>query len=142
MFDFGCHRVEVLLNLFGEVSNVKGLASNVHFEREVEDTACALLLFARGTQAVLSVTHAAREAQDTLEVFGSEGSIRVDVLNEGRLRVRTHDGERFESHPPHSNLHQPLIDDFARAVVEGRTPRVDGRTGQRVSEILELIYAV
>jgi predicted dehydrogenase len=142
MFDFGCHRIEVLLNLFGDVTNVKGLASNVVFEREVEDTACALLQFGRGTQAVLSVTHAAREPRDTLEVFGSEGSVRVDVLNEGVLRVRARAGERVETHAPHANLHQPLIDDFARAVVEGRPPRVDGRTGQRVSEVLELIYAV
>jgi predicted dehydrogenase len=142
MFDFGCHRVEVLLNLFGDVSKVRGLFSNVLFEREVEDTASALLRFERGPQAVLTVTHAAREPQDTLEVFGSEGSVRVDVLNDGRLKVRTRGGVREETHAPHTNLHQPLVDDFARAVVEGRPPRVDGRTGQKVSEILELIYAV
>jgi predicted dehydrogenase len=142
MFDFGCHRVEVLLNLFGDVSQVKGLASNVLFAREVEDTASALLQFERGPQAVLTVSHAAREPQDTLEVFGSEGSVRSDVLNEGKLKVRTAAGERLETHVPHPNLHSPLIEDFARAVVEGRPPRVDGRTGQKVSEILEQIYAV
>ena len=141
MFDFGCHRIEVLLNLFGDVSAVRALVGNVLFERDVEDTACALLQFDRGTQGVVSVTHAAREPQDTLEVFGSEGSIRVDVLNEGRLRVRTKEGERFESHPPHANLHQPLVEDFTRAVLEGGRPRVDGRAGQKVSEVLEMIYA-
>jgi len=140
MFDFGCHRVEVLLNLFGRAVEVKGLTSNVVFEREVEDTACALLKFEGGAQAVLSVTHAAREPQDTLEIFGSEGSVRVGVLNEGRLRIRTAGGEREEVHAPHANLHQPLIEDFARAVVEGGRPRVDGAAGQAVSEVLELIY--
>jgi predicted dehydrogenase len=141
MFDFGCHRVEVLLNLFGDVKAVKGLATNVLFGREVEDTACALLQFERGTQGVISVTHAARDPQDTLEIFGSEGSVRVDVLNEGRLCVSTEDGHSLQSHPPHANLHQPLVEDFASAVVEGRPPRVDGRVGQKVSEILEQIYA-
>ena len=141
MFDFGCHRIEVLVNLFGDVKAVRGLAGNVIFEREVEDTASAVIEFGRGTQAVLTVTHAAREPQDTLEIFGSEGSVRIDVLNQGRLRIRSKDGERVERHPPHANLHQPLIDDFTRAVVEGRPPRVDGQTGQKVSEILELIYA-
>ena len=141
MFDFGCHRVEVFLNLFGDVKAVRALTGNVLFEREVEDTACALLQFERGMQGVISVTHAAREAQDTLEVFGSEGSIHVDVLNEGRLYVRTKEGERVELHPPHANLHQPLIEDFARAVVEGRPPRLDGQVGQKVSEVLELIYS-
>lgn len=140
MFDFGCHRIELFLNLFGDVKAVKALAGNVLFEREVEDTACALLRFEQGTQAVLSVTHAAREPQDTLEIFGSEGSVHVEVLNEGLLRVRTKDGERVESHPPHANLHQPLIEDFARAINEGRLPRVDGQVGQKVSEILETIY--
>ena len=141
MFDFGCHRIELLINLLSDVKGVKALLGNVLFEREVEDTACALLQFERGTQGVITVTHAAREPQDTLEIFGSEGSVRIDVLNEGRLRVRTKEGERFESHPPHANLHQPLVEDFTRAVVERRQPRVDGRTGQRVSEVLEMIYA-
>ena len=141
MFDFGCHRVEVLIDLFGDVKAVRALVGNVLFEREVEDTACALLQFERGTQGVISVTHAAREPQDTLEIFGSEGSVSIDVLNEGLLRVRTKEGERFESHPPHANLHAPLMEDFARAVVEGGRPRVDGRVGQMVSEVLEIIYA-
>ena len=141
MFDFGCHRIEVLLSLFGEVKAVKGLATNVLFEREVEDTACALLQFERGTQGVISVTHAASEPQDTLEIFGSEGSVRVDELNKGHLCVMSKEGMSTERHPPHANLHQPLIDDFTRAVVEGRPPRVDGQVGQKVSEILELIYA-
>ena len=141
MFDFGCHRVEVLINLLGEVTAVKALVGNVLFGREVEDTACALLQFARGTQGVITVTHAAREPQDTLEIFGSEGSVRVDVLNEGRLCVSAQEGHSLERHPPHANLHQPLIDDFTRAVIEGRPPRVDGHAGQKVSEVLELIYA-
>ncbi|HWW76055.1 MAG TPA: Gfo/Idh/MocA family oxidoreductase [Pyrinomonadaceae bacterium] len=141
MFDFGCHRIEVLLNLFGRAVEVKGLTSNVVFKREVEDTACALLKFEGGAQAVLSVTHAAREPQDTLEIFGDAGSVRVGVLNEGRLRIRTTGGEREEVHAPHANLHQPLIEDFARAVVEGGRPRVDGAAGQAVSKVLELIYA-
>jgi predicted dehydrogenase len=140
MFDFGCHRVEVLLNLFGDVKAVKGLASNVLFEREVEDTACALLQFERGTQGVISVTHAACDPRDAFEIFGSEGSVRVDELNSGRLCSLTNEGARSESHPPYANLHQPLIEDFARAVNEGRPPRVDGRVGQKVSEILEQIY--
>ncbi len=141
MFDFGCHRIEVLFNLFGDVTAVRALTGNVLFEREVEDTACAVLQFGRGTQGVISVTHAAREPQDTLEIFASEGSIRIDVLNEGRMLIRTKDGERFESHTPHENLHQPLVEDFTRAVLEDGKPRVDGRTGQKVSEILEQIYA-
>jgi predicted dehydrogenase len=142
LMDFGCHRIELLLSLLGKLANVRAVSGNVLFRREVEDTICALLQFESGAQAVLSVTHAAREPQDTLEIFGSEGSVRAEVLNEGTLRFRSGGGERIEAHPPHPNLHQPLIEDFAQAVVEGRPPRIDGRFGQTVSEVLELIYHV
>ena len=140
MLDFGCHRIEVLINLFGTVKVMGSLVGNVLFDREVEDTASALFQFESGPHAILSVTHAAIEPQDTLSIFGSLGSIHVSVLNEGRVRVRTTEGERVETHPPHSNLHQPLIDDFARAVLENREPQVSGRVGLEVARIEEEIY--
>src|SRR5262249_18348431 len=59
MFDFGCHRLEVLLHLFGRVRATTGVIANVAFDREVEDTAAALLQFDRGPCAALAVTHAA-----------------------------------------------------------------------------------
>ena len=48
MMDFGCHRIEVLLNLFGAVRETTGLAANVAFDRDVEDTAAVLLRFESG----------------------------------------------------------------------------------------------
>jgi predicted dehydrogenase len=141
MFDFGCHRVEVLINLFGVVKEVKALDGNVVFGREVEDTAVALLRFEGGTQGIITITHAAREPQDTLDVFGSEGSVRVGLLNSGELKVRTTAGERVEVHTPHANLHQPLVEDFTRAVLAGESPLVDGHAGLEVSKVLEMIYA-
>jgi predicted dehydrogenase len=140
MFDFGCHRIEILINLFGQVREARGLLSNALFEREVEDTATALLQFESGPQAVLSVTHAAHAPQDALNIFGSNGSIHVAILNEGTMKVKTEAGERIETHPPHSNLHQPLIDDFAQAALQQRAPQVDGRAGLEVARIEEEIY--
>src|SRR5258708_3862758 len=45
MFDFGCHRIEALTNIFGPVIEVKAMTANVVFDREVEDTATALFRF-------------------------------------------------------------------------------------------------
>lgn len=140
MFDFGCHRIEVLANIFGPITKVKAITSNVLFDRDVEDTAMALFQFERGTSGVLSVTHAAREAQDTLEIFGSRGSIHVPVLNNGTMRVTSDAGERFETHPADANLHAPLIRDFAEAVINDRAPAVGGDIGRMVAKIEEEIY--
>lgn len=135
MFDFGCHRIEVLLNLFGSVVRLEATKSNEFFKREVEDVATALFQFERGTSATLTVAHSARESQDTLDIFGSTGSIHVPVLNAGLLRVLSESGERTESHPPAMNLHMPLIEDFSRAVLEKRNPAVDGSIGRSVAAI-------
>lgn len=141
MFDFGCHRIEVLLDLLGDIRDVKSTLANAFFDREVEDTATAIFQFERGTSGTLTVTHAAREPQDTLDLFFTNGSIHIPVLNEGTMRVLTKDGERIETHPNHPNIHQPLIEDFAKAVLERRDQIVTGEIGRQVALIEEKIYA-
>jgi len=142
MFDFGCHRIQVLLHLFGPVQTVKAITSKALFDRQVEDTAVAAFAFAGGTLATLTVSHAVTEPRDTFVVWGSEGSIVIDVLNEGKIIVRSKTDERTESHPAAPNIHQPLIDDFVRAIVENRQPLVTGETGRAVARVEEEIYAV
>ena len=140
MMDFGCHRIEVLQHLFGNVKEMQSKLFNVHFKREVEDTAYVSLLFENHTQAIIRVTHAAYEAQDTLDIYGTKGTIHIPVLNNGTLMVKTEKGERTEYHPPHQNVHQPLIEDFTNAVLENRNPVVDGLVGREVTLILDNIY--
>ena len=141
MFDFGCHRIEVLANVFGQVTRVKALTAKVVFEREVEDTATALFQFAGGACAALSVTHAASEPQDTFDIFGLHGSIHIPVLNEGSMRIVFREGERYERHPADINLHAPLIRDFVDAVANDCNPAVPGETGRMVAAVEEKIYA-
>ncbi len=140
MFDFGCHRIEVLANLLGPISKTRALTANVAFKREVEDTASALFQFENGCCAVLSVTHAAAEPQDTLEIFGSRGSIHISNLNQGIIRVVSSDGEVCEEFAPDANLHAPLICDFADAVLNDRNSAVTGEVGRMVAMIEEEIY--
>jgi predicted dehydrogenase len=141
MMDFGCHRIEVLMNLFGSISRTTSLVGSALFEREVEDTCIASFEFESKLQAVLTVSHASFESRDTLEIFGSEGSLHVPALNRGELRIKTGAGERTELHPLHANIHQPLIEDFTRAVIENREPKVCGLIGREVARIEEIIYA-
>jgi predicted dehydrogenase len=140
MIDFGCHRIELLVNVLGPVKQVASLVLNAAFDREVEDTAVAAIQFESGPCAVLSVTHAVSEPRDTLDIFGTRGSITIPVLNRGEIRISSLAGDRVESHPPATNIHQPLIEDFVDSVLAGRQPRVDGECGRVVAEIEEAIY--
>jgi predicted dehydrogenase len=141
MFEFGCHRIQLLLHLFGSVRAVSAAKSNSLFDREVEDTATASLEFASGLVATLTVSHAVMEPRDTFVVWCSEGSVSTKVLNEGKLIVRSRNGERAESHEPARNIHQPLIEDFVRAIIDDRQPSVTGEIGRAVAEVEEEIYS-
>lgn len=141
MFDFGCHRIEVLLDVFGKVSKISALRANRFFQRDVEDVASVLFQFERGVAGVLTVAHSAGEPQDTFDVFGSRGSIHVPVLNKGEIRIVTEAGERTELHAPRENIHQPLLEDFIDAVLNDRQPQVGGEIGRAVAEVLEMVYA-
>ena len=140
MMDFGCHRLEVLNNLFGEVTQIKSLVTKTAFEREVEDTATALLQFESGTCASVTVTHTASEPQDTLSIFGTKGSIHIPVLNKDEIRIKNEKGEIVESHPTHPNVHLPLIKDFTNAVLENREPLVTGEIGRKIQILEDKIY--
>ena len=140
MVDFGCHRIEVLLNLFDDVQRVESLVSNSLLGREVEDTAVALFQFAGGESATLAVTHATGESVDTIEIFGTNGSIHVPSLNSSEITIKASGTYRIESHPTAANIHQPLINDFAEAIIDDREPMVNGEAGRSVSVILVEIY--
>ena len=141
MADFGCHRIEVLLDLLGPLAEVHGLPANVRYrEREVEDSCTAHLRFRSGATAVLAVSHAAAEPRDTVGIFGTRGSAHVSVLNLGGLRVVAPGGTRAEAHPPHPNLHQPLVEDFLAAVRDGREPSVTGGIGLDVARVVARVY--
>ncbi len=142
MMDFGCHRIEVLTNLFGEVTQLKSIVSNAIFGREVEDTASALFQFENGTCANLTVTHAANEPQDTLDIFGTRGSIHIPVLNGAELKIRIGGEEKTEFHAPAGNIHQPLIEDFTEAVLNDREPTVTGEIGREIARLEEEIYQI
>jgi predicted dehydrogenase len=141
MADFGCHRLEILLHLLGPIRRVTSLVSTIALDREVEDTATALLQFERGASGMLAVTHAAADRQDTLDLFGTKGSIRVPSLNSGDMTVRVDGVDRSESLPPARNLHMPLVEDFVEAVRTRRAPAVDGHVGRAVAAVQDAIYA-
>jgi len=165
MFDFGSHRIEVLLNVFGELKETNGFIDSLRFQREVEDTGTAHFRFKSGVNAVLNVTHAAYESQDTFDIFATDGSIHVDNLNGGTLKIISRevervevDGvevepveeegvelervevERIEKCPPHENIHQPLVEDFSRALIYERNPDVSGIEGREVNKVEEDIF--
>ncbi len=140
LMDFGCHRIEVLLYLLGEIARVKASTAEVYDRHDVEDVATLLLEFGSGAHGVLSVMRGGTEDRDTVTILGTRGSVRVNTLSQGVITVVTADGSHTETLAPRSNFHLPMIEDFTRSLLEGRAPEVDGRIGLRVQEIVDEAY--
>jgi predicted dehydrogenase len=141
MMDMGCHRIEMLLRLFGPVSDVTPWVGRLRIDRDIDDTATALLQFRSGVHATLSVSWAPSEKRDSVEIFATSGTISIPALGVGTMIVRSDAGERTEHHPSDPNHHQPLVDDFIRAVAERRAPLVSGEIGLEVNRIEAAIYS-
>jgi len=140
MMDFGSHRIELLLDWFGDPVDVTSYSDSVLLQRDAEDTSSVQMRFASGVRGAVTVSHAVFGFRDSLEVFGSRGSLQVPSLNGGDITIRTAEGERTEVLPPHANFHQPLVDDFVAAIRDDRSPTVGANCAVAVQRVLDKIY--
>jgi predicted dehydrogenase len=141
MMDLGCHRIDLLIHLLGEVRAAHGVLANLRFrDRDVEDHATASLAFACGATGHVTASHCFDRPEDRLSIIGSKGRLLVSDLGAGTLEAVTASGTtRFEL-PPHPNLHTPVVEDFCRAVLASRDPAVPGEEGARATRVLDRIY--
>ena len=107
----------------------------------MEDTSVGIVSFNSGVTALLTVTTGAFEGMDTLDIFGSRGSIHIPVLNGKTLILKTEEGESVETYPVHPNLHQPYIEAVTEAILKGQPVPVDGAYAMEVNRIIEAIYS-
>lgn len=149
----GIHTVDLLLWLFGDVTNVRARTAALLHEIEVEDTALALLEFSSGALGVLQATTAAYPGYPRrLEITGSEGTVILegDLLVSADLRnshenLATEDTGELSAaatSPVVSDFraHRRVIEDFIAAIRQDNSPVCDGREGRRSLELVERIY--
>lgn len=140
VMDIGSHRLDLFLHLLGDVRRVQSsCAASPDFE--AEDAATVLVDFENGAQGVLQCYFGTVDTPDRLEVIGTEGRATTEDLNAGDLTLFTSGSSLTEAHPPHENLHAPLIRDFADAIRSGREPRVTGEIGKATNSIIAGVYA-
>ena len=140
LMDFGCHRIEVMLNLMGRITEVKGITGQVYPWHDVEDVATVLFKFENNVCGVLTVMRGGTINRDTVYIQGTNGSIQVDNLNEGKIRFKTGNRSYQDTLPKAENGHLPLIESFTQAILNNKAPRVDGNIGLDVQRAIEAAY--
>ena len=156
----GIHQVDLMLWFMGRVKQVKAQTTLIgHEGLEVEDLACALLTFENGAMGVIEAStaiwpgHSAR-----VEIHGTHGSA---IIEDGELRFWKFMEEKPEDKNIQKQLdkesdlgsgagdplaslhhegHRRQIADFIDAIIEDRSPFIDGREARHAVELIEAVY--
>jgi 1,5-anhydro-D-fructose reductase (1,5-anhydro-D-mannitol-forming) len=115
LYDVASHRIDAMNFLFGKPERATGLRSNALHDLKVEDSATALIGYAGGIHAVVDARWNSRVSRDEFRVIGTTGELNLTPLNGPDLV-----GPNITEHlPTATNTHQPIIENFVAAVLEG-----------------------
>ncbi len=115
LYDIASHRIDVLNFLFGQPERASGFLSNAVHRYAVEDNATVMIDYAGGVRGIVDVRWHSKIRRDECRIRGTEGEMELSPLNGPEL---VYPGGR-EHLPVHSNVHLPMIENFADAV-EGK----------------------
>ncbi|MCA9214239.1 MAG: Gfo/Idh/MocA family oxidoreductase [Planctomycetales bacterium] len=140
LMDIGSHRLDLFLDLFGEVSSVKAFTENIVASHESEDAGIVTMKFSTGPIGILETYFGATDVPDRFQITCTRGAMFTDSLNDGELVLMQNGTTTRESHPAHRNLHAPLIADFTSAILDFRQPTVTGQQGAAVNKLIDRAY--
>jgi predicted dehydrogenase len=163
------HQLDLLIWYLGEIEEVFGYWANQnHPYIEVEDTAVAVIRFKNGALGNLVVSNSQNPAINArVTVHGANGA-SVGVQTDGGAMFvpgltsiteapfndlwtirgeetslpqwKTEDAQLFQRVNPMEYFHRLQIQDFLRAIREGRPPAITGEDGRRTVELFTAIY--
>ncbi|MGD9497270.1 MAG: Gfo/Idh/MocA family protein [Armatimonadota bacterium] len=141
LMDVGSHRLDLACWFLGDPVEVTGFADRLdRDDMLVPDLECLLARMSSGAHLHCTASWAISTPADELIIRGSEGTIEARSYDRAPLLLHRGGETQGFDLPPASNWHLPLIDDFARAIVEGRAPEFTARDGLQASRIMEGCY--
>jgi len=149
------HNIDLMCWLVGRPVKVIGHIETLYHNIEVEDLASATIIFENGAQGIFQASTIDLIGTARFEICGDKGKILVEkkakmALFDKSIRDYIASGENWITKTslqwfdiePKTELkkeHQPIIEDFAEAIISGREPLVTGEDG-RIS--LEIVNAI
>jgi myo-inositol 2-dehydrogenase/D-chiro-inositol 1-dehydrogenase len=168
LLDEGLHGADFVRWLFGEPEEVTCFTSDVALPIPVEDTAIAIYRFANGLLAEVSSCWHFMAAQNSVEIFGTNGSIVLsgvdlgsrDVTEEGYLKYYIHPAQKDDGSDPLGPkdrewtvsdivpqfkidtevFHRNVAQAFIDTIVDGKEPPITVIDGRRAVEMILAAY--
>lgn len=139
--DIGSHRIDLMSWWFGLPRRVVADVRTLVQPYAVEDAVTTLWDYADGPQVAASFHWCTEPRADELHLVGTRGALTLSPLDTGPVELAGMEGgPPADSYPRPENGHAPLIEAFARAVIDGRPPRFDGSSGLAATTIIDAVY--
>ncbi|OHB80367.1 MAG: hypothetical protein A2V98_04755 [Planctomycetes bacterium RBG_16_64_12] len=138
--DVGVHKFDLLAWWFGMPGELIARVATLAHDYAVEDSAVLLMTFSGGAQCTASFHWSSKTWTDEIHVVGTEARLTLHPCDGDEVLITVGREAQRRMLPNPENLHYPLIDDFARAIVEDRPPRFTGPDGMRATQILDAAY--
>ncbi|NUQ65048.1 MAG: Gfo/Idh/MocA family oxidoreductase, partial [Pirellulales bacterium] len=138
--DVGCHKFDLLAWWFGMPERLIARVETLTHPYAVEDSAVMLMTLPGGAQLTGSFHWNSKTWTDEIHVVGTEAKITLHPCdgNEAVITIGRDVQRRTIANP--ENQHHPLIDDFARAILQQRPPRFTGADGIQATRIMDAVY--
>ncbi len=149
----GIHSIDMLAWLFGEPASLIADAATVKLDIQVEDTSLATVRFKNGAVGQIIVSVNAQDNRSRLEIFGHDlqavstespydptrEPFRLTSLDEAHgTSAREFAESMYPDTPKH--LHVAMVNDFLRAIIDGRPPLVSTAECRRSMELITGLY--
>ena len=137
--DTGVHRLDIILYLLGDITDVRGLAANLSGAAPAEDSvAFAFRLVGSGALGTVTCHFGlAPVRRDRLEVVGTDAVLLFDSFDDPFFTVQKSDGMTEQhAYADPSPVHLPLVEALLRVYDGESVPHVDGREGLKTSQIV------
>ena len=138
--DVGSHRLDLLAWWFGLPRQLVAHVETLIHDYDVEDSATVLMKLADGAQFTGSFHWNSKTWTDEIHVVGTEAKVALQPSDGDGAVVTVGRDIEHSKIPNPENAHYPLIDDFARAIVEDRGPRFTGTDGMKATEIMDVVF--
>ena len=140
LMDIGCHRLDLLLYLLGDVEDVSGQAKNLSLPFPVDDSVVFRMWFRSGALAVGSFHWNIPVKADSLEVFGTKGKLSANPIGSGKLVLETSGTVQEMEFPNLPYTHLGLVEDFVNHLRTGGAICCPGEEAMKTNRLMADIY--
>lgn len=147
LWDMGSHKIDMLIELLDMPKSVSALMSTQTHDYEAEDSCSVLLELENGAHCLASFNWNSKVWADEFVILGTNGKIVLNPCDGDSVELELVPSRmkgigkeittvmQFNA----ANVHGPLVDDFIKAVIDGREPKISGSEGYKTNRILAAI---